>query len=162
MTQLEWESQSVQIRNRMNRLRHKLDHEVEHIVSQAQSLFDWREHLRRNPLAIAGVAAAAGFLLMPGRKVTPAVKLDSKSLDALSEQTKRMLQPPPEQTKQPFLKGAAVALSGLILRQVVAAASARAEQYLREMAKNSRAAMAQNAEEVRGPAAVKRPMPGAN
>lgn len=158
MGQSEWELESARIRQRMGRLRRKIDGDVEEIVTQAQSLLDWRNQVRQHPWAAAGAAAALGFFLMPGRRVTPQIKLHENTIAELARQS----QPPPpvqpaKPVKQPFLQGALVALAGMAMRQAVSAASLRIEQYIHEIAKGRREQI-----EPRRPSSAGRPLHGAN
>jgi hypothetical protein len=62
------------IQRRMAQVRHEMHQEVQGAVKGAQALTDWRALVRSHPWLSLGVAAAAGYLLVPGRRwETPAV-----------------------------------------------------------------------------------------
>ncbi len=55
------------IRRRMVRVRRKLDRHVDELVESSKTLGDWREYVKAQPVAFAGLAALAGYLLVPSR-----------------------------------------------------------------------------------------------
>jgi len=62
------------IQRRMAQVRHEMHQEVQGAVKGAQSLTDWRTVVRSHPWLSLGVAAAAGYLLVPKRQCkTPPV-----------------------------------------------------------------------------------------
>jgi len=62
------------IQRRMAQIRHEMHQEVQGAVKGAQSLTDWRSLVRNHPWLSLGVAAAAGYLIVPERRwETPAV-----------------------------------------------------------------------------------------
>jgi hypothetical protein len=56
------------IARRMAELRRELTTEVREVSRGARVMTDWRFYVRRYPLAIAGLAAAVGFLVVPKKK----------------------------------------------------------------------------------------------
>ena len=65
----------------MATLRREIVHDVEHVAESAKAMTDWTFYVRRFPWAAVGVAAAAGFLLVPRKKTT--VTPTSEQLAAL-------------------------------------------------------------------------------
>ena len=62
------------IQRRMAQVRHEMHQEVQGAVKGARSLTDWRSLVRSHPWLSLGVAAAAGYLIVPKRRwETPAV-----------------------------------------------------------------------------------------
>lgn len=57
------------IRQRMQNVRRSVGDDVEGIVHTAKTLADWRYYVKNHPWACLGAAFAAGFLLMPKRKL---------------------------------------------------------------------------------------------
>lgn len=57
------------IRERMQNVRRSVGDDVEGIVHTAKTLSDWRYYVKNHPWACLGVAFAAGFMLMPKRKM---------------------------------------------------------------------------------------------
>ena len=70
------------IRQRMQMIRSEIGGDVEQIVEEAKTLVDWREYVKRAPLATTGLAFALGFLLVPwkSRSVTPVFRLGEKEV----------------------------------------------------------------------------------
>jgi hypothetical protein len=57
-----------QIRKRMAQLRRELDVDMGNVSRSARAMTDWTFYVRRFPWAVAGVAAVAGYLLIPKKK----------------------------------------------------------------------------------------------
>ncbi len=53
------------------------------IREDARRMLDWRNYLGSWPIAGLAIATLAGYWLMPGRRVTPTVKLDEASIEDL-------------------------------------------------------------------------------
>jgi len=60
------------IRERMQNVRRSVGDDVEGIVHTAKTLADWRYYVKNHPWACLGAAFAAGFMLMPKRKLPKA------------------------------------------------------------------------------------------
>jgi len=74
------------IQRQMARIRHDMHVEVRGAVKGAQSLTDWRTLIRMNPWISLGIAATAGYLIVPKRRrKTPTVV----SVDEGPQQTAR-------------------------------------------------------------------------
>jgi len=56
------------IQRRMAQIRHEMHQEVQGAVKGAQLLTDWRTLFRNHPWLSLGVAAAAGYLIVPQRR----------------------------------------------------------------------------------------------
>ena len=56
-----------QLRQEMRRVREDLREDVQEVVEGAQDLTDWRHYVRSYPWACIGVAAVAGYLLVPNK-----------------------------------------------------------------------------------------------
>jgi len=56
---------------------------VDGLRLDAESLTDWRYYVCQFPLSSVLSAAALGFWLTPGHRVTPTVKLDDRTIDNL-------------------------------------------------------------------------------
>jgi hypothetical protein len=61
----------TEIQRRMAQVRHELHEEVREAVKGAQSLTDWRSHVRHHPWLALGAAAAVGYLIVPRRRQEP-------------------------------------------------------------------------------------------
>jgi len=55
------------IRQRMEEVRCDLDEDVQEIVEGARGMGEWRSYVRTYPWVCAGVALAAGYLIVPRR-----------------------------------------------------------------------------------------------
>jgi hypothetical protein len=92
-----------EIRRRMAELRRELSTDVREVSRQARVMTDWRFYVRRFPWTMVGVAAVAGYLLIPKRKE---VKVISPDPDALAEMFKKeqlKLQTPAGRKESPGL-----------------------------------------------------------
>jgi hypothetical protein len=61
----------TEIQRRMAQVRHELHEEVREAVKGAQSLTDWRSHVRNHPWLATGAAATLGYLIVPRRRHEP-------------------------------------------------------------------------------------------
>jgi hypothetical protein len=68
------------IRQRMQNVRRSVGDDVEGIVHTAKTLSDWRYYVKNHPWACLGAAFAAGYFLMPKRKLKLPEGVDSKQL----------------------------------------------------------------------------------
>ncbi len=103
---------------RMAALRRELDHDVEHVAESAKAMTDWTFYVRRFPWTAVGVAAAAGFLLVPRKKTsfTPT----AEQLAALV-QNKQFVAAATDQLKPApsMLKGLAATLAAMAGRAAI-------------------------------------------
>jgi hypothetical protein len=73
--------ESVAIRDRMQRLRNRIDHRAVQLSASTQEMFDWKTYARRFPIGIVAAGLVLGFLVAPSRKVSPTKRSASDSLD---------------------------------------------------------------------------------
>jgi hypothetical protein len=113
------DEEAHEVVERMAALRRELVHDVEHVAESAKAMTDWTFYVRRFPWAAVGVAAAAGFLLVPRKKtsVTPT----AEQLAALV-QNKQFVAAATDQLKPPtsLLKGLAATLAAMAGRAALA------------------------------------------
>jgi len=70
------------VQRRMAQIRHEMHQEVQGAVKGAQSLTNWRSLVRSHPWLSLGVAAAAGYLIVPQRRwEAPAVTAVDTSVE---------------------------------------------------------------------------------
>jgi hypothetical protein len=81
-----FEDPADDICRRMAELRRELSSDVDEVSRSARVMTDWRFYVRRFPWAAAGLAAAAGYLLIPQKKE---VKVISPDPNALAEMFKK-------------------------------------------------------------------------
>ena len=53
------------------------------VFKSTNNLFDWRDYVRQFPKGLLAAGLLTGFVLAPGRKVTPSVKLSKESIEEL-------------------------------------------------------------------------------
>jgi hypothetical protein len=104
---------------RMAVLRRELVHDVEHVAESAKAMTDWTFYVRRFPWAAVGVAAFAGFMLVPKRKTT--VTPTAEQLAALVN-NKQFVAAASDQLKAPpsLLKGLAATVAAMAGRAALA------------------------------------------
>jgi hypothetical protein len=61
------------IQRRMAQIRHEMHEDVRGAVQGAQSLTDWRSLVKSRPWLSVGLAAAAGYMLVPRRPPVPPI-----------------------------------------------------------------------------------------
>ncbi len=106
------DDQAREVIERMAALRRELTHDVEHVTESAKAMTDWTFYVRRFPWAAVGIAAAAGYLLVPRKKTT--VTPTAEQLEALVK-NKEFVAAATEQLKPPqsLLKGLAATLAAM-------------------------------------------------
>lgn len=104
---------------RMAALRRELTTDVEHVAESAKAMTDWTFYVRRFPWAAVGLAAAAGFLLVPRKRTN--IAPTTEQLAALA-QSKEFVAAATNQLKPPqsLLKGLAATLAAMAARAAVA------------------------------------------
>jgi len=60
---------------RMQRIRRRLDTDVDGILQDAQQLLDWRYYVQRQPLGSLIAMSLLGYLLVPSRREAPVQKV---------------------------------------------------------------------------------------
>ena len=53
------------------------------VFENTNRLFDWRDYVRQYPKGLLVAGLLTGFVLVPGRKVTPSVTLSRESMEEL-------------------------------------------------------------------------------
>ena len=104
---------------RMAALRREIASDVDHVAESAKAMTDWTFYVRRFPWAAVGLAAAAGFLLVPRKKTT--VTPTAEQLAALVN-NKQFVAAATDQLKPPqsLLKGLAATLAAMAGRAALA------------------------------------------
>ena len=118
-----------EIQRRMAQVRHELHAEVREAVQGAQSLTDWRSHVRHHPWLALGAAAAVGYLIVPRRRHEPAPTIVAVTPHAASAALPSPAAAEPKKKKRWGLIGSAV---GLLAPIAVRAAQNYAIQYLEQ------------------------------
>lgn len=78
------------IRLKMRRLRRQLDHYSSKWSAQAYRWLDWKYQVSQHPLLSVGIAAAAGSLLIPGKKAPVRVELDEATRREIVKHLQRL------------------------------------------------------------------------
>jgi hypothetical protein len=65
----------TEIQRRMAQIRRELHENVRDAVEGAQSLTDWRSHVRQHPWLTLGAATALGYFIVPKRREQPAAAI---------------------------------------------------------------------------------------
>ena len=109
------EHEAREVVERMATLRRELDSDVEHVADSARAMTDWTFYVRRFPWAAVGVAAVAGYLLVPRKKTN--VAPTAEQLAALV-QNKEFVTAATNQLKPPqsLLAGLAATLAAMAVR----------------------------------------------
>jgi hypothetical protein len=109
------EHEAREVVERMATLRRELDSDVEHVAESARAMTDWTFYVRRFPWAAVGVAAVAGYLLVPRKKTN--VAPTAEQLAALV-QNKEFVTAATNQLKPPqsLLAGLAATLAAMAVR----------------------------------------------
>lgn len=91
------------IRRRMAELRRELSSDVSEVGRNARVMTDWRFYVRRFPWAVAGVAAAAGYLLIPQKKELKVISPDPNALAEMFKKEQLKVQAPASKQESPGL-----------------------------------------------------------
>lgn len=86
------------LRERMAGVRSSLETDVATVTSNAKDLTDWRYYVRQHPVALAGAAVVAGYLLVPRR--TEVVQPSAKELAKLARNEKVYVSNKPQQASR--------------------------------------------------------------
>jgi hypothetical protein len=84
------------IRRRMAELRRELECDVREVGRSARVMTDWTFYVRKFPWAVAAVAAATGFMLIPKKKSV--IKPDPDMIAELVKQKKIRVEPVAKQS----------------------------------------------------------------
>lgn len=109
------EHEAREVVERMATLRRELDSDVEHVAESARAMTDWTFYVRRFPWVAVGVAAVAGYLLVPRKKTN--VAPTAEQLAALVK-NKEFVAAATNQLKPPqsLLAGLAATLAAMAVR----------------------------------------------
>ena len=91
------------IQRQMRQVRYELGEDVDEIVENARILADWKHYVRTYPWVCLGVAAAAGFMIVPSR--THIVRPDAKELAAWAKSQKLVIEPASQAKPRTSLMG---------------------------------------------------------
>jgi hypothetical protein len=137
------EDEAQAIARRMAALRRELTGDVREVSRKARVMTDWTFYVRRFPWVTAGLATAAGFMLIPKKKA-----VISPDQDALAEMVRK---------KQLRLdvdhKSEKPSLFSTLLMMVATGAAKTAMGYLGERMKNVAALKAQHSSPTDAPSA---------
>jgi hypothetical protein len=114
------------IRRRMAELRRDLECDVRAVSRGARVMTDWKFYARKFPWAMVGVAALAGYMLIPKRK--PVIKPDADMIEELVRQKKIKVE---SVTKQPDKPGM---MKSLLLAGLTFAIKTGAQHVTQQMA----------------------------
>ncbi|MEO8495751.1 MAG: hypothetical protein ABI614_11815 [Planctomycetota bacterium] len=113
------------IRKDMQHLRCEIADDMKDVRESARQMTDWRSYVQRYPLVSVGVAAAAGYLLIPNR--AGAISPDVDTLLKLAKRNRLVVQ---DDVKSQAKTGLAATLLTLAGGAAVRAGVALAGQYL--------------------------------
>ncbi|HEU5116594.1 MAG TPA: hypothetical protein VFT74_07950, partial [Isosphaeraceae bacterium] len=82
------------VRRQMAQIRRELHEDMQMVVAGAESASDWRYYVRRYPWVALGLAAAAGYFLVPRKKPTSHRIAEETAEDLESFFRKRPRTPP--------------------------------------------------------------------
>jgi len=111
--------QAEAIKQRMREIRSELPYDVDRARERVRQISDWKYHFRRHPLPVISLAAAVGYLLVPGKQSTTStaqVHLGAPEADAPS--------------KKSLLGGIAGAVATVALKQATTLAAHRVGEFL--------------------------------
>ena len=117
------------LRLQMQKLRRQMDRDFQLMMEKSQQMFDWRNYVREFPTGMIALGVLAGFLVSPGRKVIPSVRLADESVKKLAEQavgTQQQVESP----SSSWIAGALTTLGGIALSSAGAILKYKIEQWL--------------------------------
>jgi hypothetical protein len=126
-------AEAQQIGQEMRQVRAELHADVREIVNSAQVLGEWQYYVRRYPWVCVGLAAAAGFFLVPARPVI--VHPDAKALLELARANKLEIKMESPSTKR---AGIVEGVVGVLAGTAVQGAMAVANHLLQDLLKPER------------------------
>ena len=107
------EETSVQLRSKMASLRRHMHKDAKRIVANTTQLLDWKDYVKQFPKVLVAAGLLTGFVLGPGRKVVPSVKLSQESIDELLSQRQQLSASTPKRSE--MTSAAVRMLTGLAL-----------------------------------------------
>lgn len=130
------DNESEVIRQKMHKLRRRLDQEATQWTSDAHRWLDWKHYVGQYPLVSVGLAAVAGYLLIPGKSKPTELRLDEMSRSELLKQfgsLGKAAVPP-----QPSLLSSAINLTtNMLIRAAIAYAGQQVGKVMGHEAANS-------------------------
>jgi len=108
------ENQSEQIRARMASLRQRMHVNATQVFKNTSNLFDWRDYVRQFPKGLLAAGLLTGFVISPGRKVTPSVSLSRESMEELLA-GREPISSAPAGTRPTLMSGALRMLTGVAI-----------------------------------------------
>ncbi|MEQ9409776.1 MAG: hypothetical protein RIK87_18720 [Fuerstiella sp.] len=117
-----------QFRREMALVRRELDADIKDVTAQAKELTDWRQYVKRAPWISIGIAAAAGFMMVP-RKLDLEI-VDPSTIAKLLKQHRIVVESP---LKAAAKAGLGSTLFGLISTTVLRAAIGVGSQRITEL-----------------------------
>ncbi|WP_165073842.1 hypothetical protein [Paludisphaera rhizosphaerae] len=87
-------SQVDDIRRQMALIRHEMHYDVSNVVSDVESVMDWRSIIRRHPYITIGAGLAVGYFLVPRRKPATRTVPLPQALAEISPETLAAVIPP--------------------------------------------------------------------
>jgi hypothetical protein len=139
-----------EIRRRMAELRRDLALDVREVSRNARVMTDWRFYVRRFPWAMVGVAAVAGYLLIPKRKEVKVIAPDPDALAQMFKKEQLKLQTPAGRKESPGL------MKSIVLMGLSWAAKAGAN-YMGEQLRTAAANRAHESHEAARPTPTEAP-----
>lgn len=118
------------LRRRMALLRRRMDRDVVEVKEsgkQITEIFSWRTIYRQFPWPILGATALAGFLIAPGRRVVPEVKLHAKSVEQIV--SGNASHQGVKEANASFFNGLIAAAGAMLTRSVISAATGYGQRY---------------------------------
>ena len=132
------ESQSERIRSKMASLRVHMHKDARRIVANTNRLLDWKDYVKQFPKVLVAAGLLTGFVLVPGRKVVPTVRLSQGSLDELVAQRQQQLAAEfPHRSE--IASGALRMLTGLAMSGAAILVRKGVEHYLNSQSKSGEA-----------------------
>ncbi len=129
------EAERLQLR--MQRIRRRLDTDVDEILNEAQQLLDWKYYIRRHPIPSMICTAVVGYMLVPSRQPAPvhrAVLDPDASREFLAKSlplTEHSVREP--ETKEAAQTGVILSLGTMALNMAVRSGMNYGMRYLREV-----------------------------
>lgn len=131
------------LRRRMAFLRRRMDRDVLEMKEsgrQIKEIFSWQTIYRQAPWPILGATALAGFVLSPGRRVVPEVKLHPQSMEKIVASTAPRAE---EKAVKSSMLGGLVAAAGAMLTQTLVSSAMsygqkQANRWLAELIQQQR------------------------
>jgi hypothetical protein len=122
------------LRRRMALLRRRMERDVLEMKEsgkQITEILSWQSIYRQFPWPILGATALAGFLIAPGHRIVPEVKLHAKSVEeivsgAASSQASSQQE---KNTQSSLLSGLIAAGGAMLTRSLVSAATTYGQRY---------------------------------